>query len=101
MSDGYINEIERCLTAAPIYPLIRKAELTYLMQVREIKKKDAENERHNPCIDQCKNYVFSHLHSTLFVKDIADALNINADYLSSLFKRAKASGLQSIFSAKS
>lgn len=94
MSDGYINEIERCLTAAPIYPLIRKAELTYLMQVREIKEKRTQkNERHNPCIDQCKNYVFSHLHSTLFVKDIADALNINADYLSSLFKKSEGIGL--------
>ncbi|MBS4203527.1 helix-turn-helix domain-containing protein [Lederbergia citrea] len=43
----------------------------------------------NKLIDQCKKYIFQHLHEKLTVKLIAESLFVNPDYLSHLFSRSE------------
>ena len=43
--------------------------------------------RKNPLVRQCKDYIFSHLHEKLCIRDIARELGMNANYLSECFKQ--------------
>lgn len=40
-------------------------------------------------VKKCKDYIFTHLHGKLTLTRIADALSLNASYLSSLFHRSE------------
>lgn len=89
LSDSYIRQVEECHDTVSPMQLARSVEFHYASMVHELKeqKKGASSEKPNPHITQCKNYIYSHLHQKLTVREIADDLNINADYLSSLFKQ--------------
>ena len=38
-------------------------------------------------MDQCKDYIFKHLHEKIRIQDIADELFLNANYLSEIFRQ--------------
>lgn len=50
--------------------------------LEETKKK--QNQSHN-LVEECKKYIFQHLHEKMTVKQIAESLYVNPDYLSHLF----------------
>jgi AraC-like DNA-binding protein len=85
--DSYIQQLEEKQDIPSVQQLTRKAEYQYTEMVHEIlEKKKGSSPKKNPYITRCKNYIFSHLHDKITVKEIAQSLNINANYLSELFK---------------
>ncbi|MFV0466818.1 MAG: helix-turn-helix transcriptional regulator [Lachnospiraceae bacterium] len=89
LSDIYINRIEEAKNPEEAFLLGRDAELHYTRMVREYRssRKDDSQAAENHHISKCKDYIFSHLHDKLTVIEIADHLNLNSSYLSSLFKK--------------
>lgn len=87
LSDSYIQKIERCRDIPAVFHLFYAAEYEYARMVKELneQKEGILVKDKNPHINKCKDYIFSHLHGKLSVQDIADALGLNAGYLSELF----------------
>ena len=87
LSDSYIQKIEKCRDIPAVFHLFYAAEYEYARMVKELndQKEGILAKDKNPHISKCKDYIFSHLHGKLSVQDIADALGLNAGYLSELF----------------
>lgn len=87
LSDSYIQKIEKCRDIPAVFHLFYAAEYEYARMVKELneQKEGILVKDKNPHINKCKDYIFSHLHGKLSVQDIADALGLNAGYLSELF----------------
>lgn len=87
LSDSYVQKIDESNSLPHIEHLMRAAEFQLANMVKE--QKDLESMRppkkENPYIEQCKDYIFSHLHNKLEVTDIAAHLCLNVNYLSELF----------------
>ncbi len=88
-SDSYIQKIEECRNPTSAMQLARDAEFHYTAMVHELKEqqKGKPVKEKNPHIRRCKNYIYSHLHDKLTVQSLATALDINANYLSELFRK--------------
>ena len=88
-SDSYIQKIEECHNPMSAMQLARDAEFHYTAMVHELKEqqKGKPVKEKNPHIRRCKNYIYSHLHDKLTVQSLATALDINANYLSELFRK--------------
>ncbi len=89
LCDSYVQEIENCSDGAILVELAHRAECRYTELVIEAKKMKKIEQKLKPSmhIEQCKKYIFSHLHGQLTVQEIAEALHLNANYLSGLFKK--------------
>lgn len=87
LTDSYIQKIEKCRDIPAVFHLFYAAEYEYARMVKELneQKEGILVKDKNPHINKCKDYIFSHLHGKLSVQDIADALGLNAGYLSELF----------------
>lgn len=81
LSDSYICQIEEETDLMRMSVITRNAEMDFARRVRELKDK----KRMHPLIDKCLNLIFSKLHSKITIGELAEALNINPDYLSRLF----------------
>jgi len=88
-SDSYIQRIEECRDCISAMQLARDAEFQYAAMVHELKEqqKGTPVREKNPHVRRCKNYIYSHLHDKLTVASLAAALDINANYLSGLFRK--------------
>lgn len=88
MSDVFIQKLEETSDPAVITSMIRQFEFLYAQAVADLNKQKAgrKKDRQNTHIDQCKDYIFRHLHDKIRVQDIADELYLNANYLSEIFK---------------
>lgn len=91
LCDSYIQKVETLNDIPSIYHLFRSAEFEYAQMVQDVRKEKAGllNKEINYHINQCKDYVFSHLHERIYVQDIAGELGLNANYLSELFHRCE------------
>ncbi|MGN0165348.1 MAG: helix-turn-helix transcriptional regulator [Lachnospiraceae bacterium] len=88
LSDSYIQQLENVQDESFALQLTRNAEYQYCKMVNELKeKKKGVSKRKNPYIEQSKAYIFSHLHDKITVEELAAELCVNANYLSSLFKK--------------
>lgn len=89
LSDSNIQKIEECRDSVSAMQIARDAEFQYAAMVHELKEqqKGTSVKEKNPHIRRCKNYIYSHLHDKLTVQSLADALDINANYLSGLFQK--------------
>ncbi|MBQ7424964.1 MAG: hypothetical protein IJV21_01715, partial [Lachnospiraceae bacterium] len=90
LSDIYMSRVEKVTVPSDAMKLARDAEYLYTCLVLEQKQSrisidSSGNER----IYSCKDYVFRHLHEKISVYDIAEALDLNPDYLSTLFKKTE------------
>ena len=69
--------------------MMHQFEFQYAEKVAELN--DANSGRSaggsNPRIEQCKDYIFRHLHGKISVQDIADEVFLNPNYLSELFRQ--------------
>ena len=97
MSDLYIQEIESVSDPSLPVQLARSAEFRFTRMVNEIKEGSAQNEKDitSEHVINCKNYIFSHLHGRITVQEIADELSVNANYLSTIFRRSEGIRLSS------
>lgn len=95
LSDSYIQQIEEINDINTLLLFSRQMEYQYTSLVHEIKeqKKHSDKDKKNPHIEQCKDYIFSHLHDRITVDEIAGALGYHPDYLSHLFKQCEGIGL--------
>lgn len=91
LSDSYIQQIEECKDLALVAPLAHKAEFQYAEMVHEIKEKQKGilKKQKNPCINKCKDFIFSHLHDRITLEDLAAEADCNPNYLSQLFKECE------------
>lgn len=91
LSDVFIQQLEACHDILTIESLYQSAELQYAELVHEllVKKEGNMPEMENRHISHCKDYVFAHLHEKLTVQEIADAIGLEANYLSALFRRCE------------
>lgn len=91
LSDTYIQKIEECNDIPTLFHLFHAAEFEYARMVKELnaQKEGTLEKDKNPHINKCKDYIFSHLHDKITVQEIADALGLNANYLSGLFRQCE------------
>jgi AraC-like DNA-binding protein len=91
LGDTYMQEIEEVKNVFNIGILTKNAEQTLATMVRDLKRSQSAPSDQvagtNPLIGQCKDYVFSHLHSRLTIQDIADHFYVHPNYLTSLFRK--------------
>lgn len=85
LSDSYIQKVDESNSPPHIIHLLRDAEFQYTRMVQELKSRQHKKQEKNPYIEQCKDFIFSHLHEKLEVADIAEHLCLNVNYLSGLF----------------
>lgn len=86
MADSFIQQIEELDNIPEVEIVKRKAQNTYAEAVRDGNKTEkAGDGGKSPLVWEVKEYVFSHLHGTIKISDIADHLHVNPDYLSHLF----------------
>lgn len=89
MSDTFIQKLEDVTDTAILLNMMHQFEFQYAEKVAELN--DANSGRSaggsNPRIEQCKDYIFRHLHGKISVQDIADEVFLNPNYLSELFRQ--------------
>lgn len=86
MSDAFIQRIEEMNDPGAILNLLRRTEIEYAERVAEIRSNSA---RPNMWAEQCKAYIFQHLHEKITTRDIAAHLHLNANYLSEIFRQCE------------
>jgi AraC-like DNA-binding protein len=89
-SDSVVSNIEKLDDPDEVLELVRESERRYARMVKENKQKEKKSQEllsGNPYVRRAKEYIFSHLHRKLTVKDIADALQVSPNYLSAAFSR--------------
>ena len=69
--------------------MMHQFEFKYAEMVADLNSQKAGRPRkdQNPRVDQCKDYIFKHLHEKIRIQDIADELYLNANYLSEIFRQ--------------
>ncbi len=95
LSDVTINKLDACKDAVSPIRISQNAEIQYATLVQEMnEKKEGDAASENRHISHCKDYVFAHLHGKLTVQEIADAIGLESNYLSSLFKKSQGVSLK-------
>lgn len=91
LSDALIQQIEDCSELETVNQLMTASKYQYAAMVAEMKNSKKGNvvRNSNYHIEKCKNYICTHLHGKLSLVQIADALSLNASYLSDLFRRCE------------
>lgn len=89
LCDTYIRQIDELLDLSQLESIARDAWISfaYLVSETHTSKAGEKLPKGNPIINQCKDYIFQHLHEKITVSQVADALHLNATYLTNLFKR--------------
>ena len=89
--DSYSIQIEESQKRDEVIGLFRAAEFEYAYMVRELrsKKETMPYPVGNPHIIKCKDYVSAHLNEKISIGSIAEELQLNASYLSGLFKKCE------------
>ena len=91
LADSFSQQVEEIENLPEVEAFKREIKFTYARMVKEEKNNEiveGENQG-NPLIAQVKDYVFHHLHGAIQVQDIAQALQVNPDYLSHLFSTSE------------
>ena len=91
--DIYTQKIEACTDEASVMDLFHDAEYQYAHMVREIRAQapremqteGMEKRAADLYLERCKTYIFARLHEKISVRDMAEAIGLNANYLSELF----------------
>lgn len=83
LSDFYIFEMDKCKTIEAISKLHDVMCLDFAKHMHEIKSKQILSKPVVLCID----YIYSHTHYRITIKEVAEYLNLSVSYLSKLFKK--------------
>ena len=69
-------------------PLVMDVERQLTLMVRDMLSRRRQPPGQTlPVVENCKQYIFSHLHSRLTVQEIAAELRIHPSYLSTVFRK--------------
>lgn len=94
LSDSYIQKVEQLHIPEAAIQLARQAEYQYTSMVHEakhLKESQTPSRQSDFLINQCKDFIFLHLHEKISTSEIAKALYVNPNYLSGLFRRKEGS----------
>lgn len=89
MADSMIQQVEEITAIPEVEAFKRECQYLYAETVKEEKENGKTDEEKNPLIGKAKDYIFSHLHSKIKVADIAESLQVNPNYLSSVFSMSE------------
>ena len=91
LSDICIQRLDRCRTVESADAIHRGSQILYAELVRELNNERDHKAppKENLHVSRCKDYIFAHVYEKITVKEIADAVGLDANYLSSLFKRCE------------
>lgn len=91
LSDALIQTIETCNDIHEIEKLTVSLKYQYTSMVKNMQdsRQNIAPQIKNYHIEKCKNYISAHLHGKHSVQEIADALALNASYLSDLFRKCE------------
>lgn len=84
--DSWAMKIDEAESVQQLEEYEAQMPIFFAQMVRNHNTKN-ENEQENQLIEQCKKYIFQHMHEKISVKMIADSLYVNPDYLSNLFSK--------------
>lgn len=94
LSNHYINQLETIHTYDEAFQLCAQAAIQFCQMVssqnhnrQNLKLHSIPDTSPNLHIEQCKNYIFSHIQGKITVQEIADAIGLEANYLSTLFHK--------------
>lgn len=90
LAESYIMRVEKCGHPQTAEYIAKEAEMEYarlVHELHEIKKSDDQKAHKNPIIQECKDYICTHLHGKITVSELANELHVSESYLSSLFKK--------------
>lgn len=89
MSDVFIQKLEEVSDTAVLLNMMHQFEFQYAEMVADLNagKEGRTKKELNPRVEQCKDYIFKHLHGKISVSDIAGELYLNPNYLSEIFRR--------------
>jgi AraC-like DNA-binding protein len=90
LAESYIMRVEKCGHPQTAEYIAKEAEMEYarlVHELHEIKKSDNQKAHKNPIIQECKDYICTHLHGKITVSELANELHVSESYLSSLFKK--------------
>lgn len=82
LSDYYIQKLDRLHSLNEVHHLHEEMVWDFTNKMRMIKISDRASKH----VTECNNYIYSHIQERILVEDIAVELDINASYLSRLFK---------------
>ncbi|MCI0767800.1 helix-turn-helix domain-containing protein [Bacillus sp. TL12] len=82
LSDSYIQTLEELTTTNDVKNLMANALYDFTDRVQESIK-----QKYSKPINICQDYIFNHLYTDITLSKLADILNMNPRYLSSLFKK--------------
>ncbi|MBU3840632.1 MAG: AraC family transcriptional regulator [Candidatus Ruminococcus intestinipullorum] len=87
LSDIFIQKLEEESNPEVILNMMHQFEFQYAEMVAELnaQKVGRPKKDQNPRIEQCKDYIFQHLHEKISVHNMAKELYLNSNYLSELF----------------
>lgn len=91
LSDVAIQRLDACKNPETCILITQETEMHCAKLVQELRQKKegdvpSDENRH---ISHCKDYIFSHLHGKITVQEIADAIGLEANYLSALFRKCE------------
>ena len=83
LSDLYIQKIDECSTCQEVISLHSEIIFNYAKRMQDLQKYKIFSKQIVLCID----YIFTHLHDSVSIKRLSAYVDLNPNYLSSLFKR--------------
>ena len=84
LSDLYILKMDKCQTVDEVTEVYEEMMLDYTRRMHALKAKSVQL---SPKVIACMNYIDNHLHDRITVQDLADEVDMNASWLSTIFKR--------------
>lgn len=82
LSDQYIQQLEEFNEISDVEELSIEMMHDFCNRV-----KTAKNFRFSKVVTQCRSYIFKHIYENIRLSDLAAHVNLNANYLSELFKK--------------
>lgn len=83
LSDLYIQEIDKAKTEIEVSNVYLKAMLGFAERMKKMRNTAS----HSLHITKCLDYIYDHLHQDLTVAILAENIDLNPTYLSTLFKK--------------
>ncbi len=88
LSDTTIQKLDKCHDAATAMRISYESQLYYAKLVHDLNDShNSESSDNNRHVTRCKDYIMSHLHEKIMIRDIARAIGLEENYLSTLFKK--------------
>ena len=86
LADTLIQRLEKISNIPEVEAFKRESQFAFIGLVEEEKGNAcSDTKKDSPLVQEVKDYIFAHLNNMIEVADIADELDMNADYLSHHF----------------